>query len=115
MPTRGFIGLDWAKFRADSGCDQAYANPGLDRQHQHRHQPRASFRRRSRPSTWRRRAAPAFGNRFARHNLGLRHARTEQTFGTLISTADPRNAQLNLGDGGLPEPHHGRADAHGLQ
>lgn len=40
-----------------------------------------------------------FGNDF-KYNAGVRHSSTEQTFGTLRSVADPRNAQQNLGDGG---------------
>lgn len=97
---RGFIGLDWDKFRVDSGYDKAYGNtqvstgstntgtnPGYIQEKVTSFYVETAGRTR------------LFDNRFA-YNLGLRHARTEQTFGTLISTADPRNAQLNLGDGG---------------
>ena len=110
---RGFIGLDWAKFRADSGYDQAYANqvstgtntgtnPGFIQEG------RVLLRGDGGPP-----ACLAAALRLATWACAM--LRTEQTFGTLVSTADPRNAQLNLGDGGrFPEPHHGRA-APGLQ
>jgi TonB-dependent receptor len=35
-----------------------------------------------------------------RYNGGVRYARTQQIFGTVVSTADPRNAAQSLGDGG---------------
>jgi TonB-dependent receptor len=42
---------------------------------------------------------PVFGHTFS-YNAGVRYAQTEQTIGAPQNTADPRNAQQNLGNGG---------------
>jgi TonB-dependent receptor len=42
---------------------------------------------------------PVFGHTF-RYNAGVRYAETEQTIGAPQNTADPRNAQQNLQNGG---------------
>jgi len=98
--SRGFVGVDWNRFRADSqydrfsdsaplvtGSTNTGTNPGYIQEKV------TSFYGEVNGRT-------QFIGNTLRYNLGLRRVHTEQIFGSLISTADPRNAAQNLADGG---------------
>lgn len=97
---RGFIGLDWNKLAKDSNYDLYHStapaatnstntgtNPGYIQEKV------TSFYLELNGKT------KLFGNTL-RYNAGVRQVETEQTFGSLASVADPRNAQQNLANGG---------------
>lgn len=97
---RGWVGVNWDRFRVDSQYDRfsdsapllttstnTGTNPGFIREKVTSVYAEVNGR------------VKLMGNQL-RYNAGVRQVETEQIFGTLISTADPRNAAQNLGDGG---------------
>ena len=96
----GFVTLDWARFAKDSSYAAAVASalPGT-----------ANSNNNVAPGVFQEKVTSIFtevngetavlGNKL-RYNAGARYATTEQTFASLTTPADPRNAAQNLADGG---------------
>jgi TonB-dependent receptor len=93
--SRGWVALDWNRFRTDSqydrfsdsatagtGSTNTGTNPGYIQEKVKSFYVETNGR------------VNVLGN-LLRYNAGVRQVETEQTFGTLISTADPRNAAQN--------------------
>ncbi len=101
--SRGFVALDWARFAKDSNYAAAHetAVPGI-----------GGTNTGVNPGFFQERVtsiftevngeATVFGNNL-RYNAGARYATTEQTFASLSTPADPRNATL-LDGGRYPTP-----------
>lgn len=103
--SNGFVTLDWARFAKDSGYAAAVAaaTPGTANSNNNvapgffQEKVTSIFTEVNGDTT-------VFGNQL-RYNAGGRYATTQQTFATLTTPADPRNAALNLADGGrYPAP-----------
>jgi TonB-dependent receptor len=103
--SNGFVTLDWARFAKDSGYAAAVATatPGT-----------ANSNNNVAPGFFQEKVTSVFtevngdttvlGNQL-RYNAGARYATTQQTFATLTTPADPRNAAQSLADGGrYPAP-----------
>lgn len=97
---RGFIGVDFGKLAKDSNYDTYHlnappttnstntgTNPGYIQEKVTSFYVELSGRTR------------LLGN-LLRYNVGVRQVETEQTFGSLATVADPRNAAGNIADGG---------------
>jgi TonB-dependent receptor len=98
--SRGFVTLDWAKFAKDSNYAAAHdtaqlitgstntgTNPGYIEE-----RVTSVFTEANGETT-------LFGNAL-RYNVGVRYAQTQQTFASLSTVQDPRNAAAGLADGG---------------
>ncbi len=103
--SRGFVALDWARFAKDANYAAAHdtAVPGI-----------GGTNTGVNPGYFQEKVTSLFaevngetqllGNNL-RYNAGARYATTTQTFASLSAPADPRNAALNLADGGrYPAP-----------
>ena len=97
---RGWVGLDWGRFRNDSQYDRYSDNAPIST---------GSTNTGTNPGYIQEKVTSFYGEvngrtdfigNTLRYNAGLRRVHTEQIFGTLISTADPRNAAQTLADGG---------------
>ncbi|MFG6462595.1 TonB-dependent receptor [Roseateles sp. DXS20W] len=98
--SRGFVALDWARFAKDANYAAAHdtAVPGI-----------GGTNTGVNPGYFQEKVTSLFaevngetqllGNNL-RYNAGARYATTTQTFASLSAPADPRNAALNLADGG---------------
>lgn len=92
---RGWVGLDWNRFRTDSEYDRYSDNAPASTN---------STNTGTNPGFIQEKVSSVYaevngrtqlaGN-LLRYNAGVRQVETEQIFGTLISTADPRNAAQN--------------------
>lgn len=98
--SRGFVALDWGKFAKDSNYAAAHetavpgtggTNTGVN--------PGYILESVTSIFTEANGEAAVFG-RTLRYNAGVRYVTTQQTFASLSSPADPRNAAGNLADGG---------------
>ncbi|RZJ11317.1 MAG: TonB-dependent receptor [Rubrivivax sp.] len=98
--SNGFVSLDWARFAKDSGYQMARDAATFGTANSNNNVAPGFFQERvSSIFTEINGETTVFGNEL-RYNGGMRYASTEQTFATLTTPADPRNAAQSLADGG---------------
>ncbi|RZL40674.1 MAG: TonB-dependent receptor [Rubrivivax sp.] len=98
--SNGFVSLDWGRFAKDSGYQMARDNATFGTANSNNNVAPGFFQEQvTSIFTEVNGDTTLFGNEL-RYNVGARYASTQQTFATLTTPADPRNAAQNLADGG---------------